>query len=112
MSVLVKGMKMPDKCLNCPFMISRDNDDCILQSTEANELAVNWEDLKSGCPLVEVPEKHGRVIDADALFGWYKGSRTKYPVTSDYSAYNTMMMYEIFDEIDVAPTVIKAEDNG
>ena len=65
MSVIIKGMKMPDRCLDCPFMISRDNDDCILQSGVANELAVTWDDLKSGCPLVEIPEKHGRLIDAD-----------------------------------------------
>ena len=105
MSVLVKGMKMPDKCLNCPFMISRDNDDCILQSTEANELAVTWEDLKSGCPLVEVPEKHGRLIDADAVKEAVfhhlsiKGEENLLPAEKS-----------VFGNIIKAPTVIEAED--
>ena len=38
-SVIVKGMKMPTRCIYCPFMVSRDNDDCIVQSEEANEKA-------------------------------------------------------------------------
>lgn len=67
MSVLIKGMQMPDRCIDCPFMISRDNDDCILQSDAANELFMNWDDMKLNCPLVELPEHHGRLIDADEL---------------------------------------------
>lgn len=30
--VYIQGTKMPKHCMNCPFMVSRDNDDCILQS--------------------------------------------------------------------------------
>ena len=67
MSILIKGMKKPNRCIDCPFMISRDNDDCILQSNVANALFMNWDDMKLNCPLVELPEKHGRLIDADAL---------------------------------------------
>ena len=46
-----------------------------------------------------------RLIDADELFKWYTGARTKYPVGKDAEQYGTLMMYEIFDEIDSAPTV-------
>jgi hypothetical protein len=67
MSVLIRGMEIPTHCMDCPFMVSRDNDDCILQSAEANENFENWEQMKAGCPLIEVPEPHGRLIDADAL---------------------------------------------
>lgn len=67
MSVLIKDMQKPDRCIDCPFMISRDNDDCILQSDAANELFMNWDDMKLNCPLVELPEHHGKLIDADAL---------------------------------------------
>ena len=114
MSLLIKGMKMPDKCLNCPFMISRDNDDCVLQSTEANELAVTWEDLKSGCPLVELPKKHGDLIDRDGLLdGWMNlRNATKYgnkTAEQQHHSYSTLMMYEIADEVEDAQTVIEAE---
>ena len=97
MSVIIKGMKMPDRCLDCPFMISRDNDDCILQSGVANELAVTWDDLKSGCPLVEIPEKHGRLIDADDL-----EPDTDYD-DGDFHAYSIRQIYD-------APTILEAEE--
>lgn len=61
--------------------------------------------IMNGTPL---PKGHGQLIDADALFKWYTASRTKYPVTKDRSAYNTMLMYEIFDEIEDAKTIIEA----
>ena len=64
MSILIRGMEMPTSCLDCPFMVSRDGDDCILQSAEANESFENWEQMKAGCPLVPVPP-HGRLIDGD-----------------------------------------------
>ena len=65
MSIIIPGMKMPTACIYCPFMVSRDGDDCILQSNEANASFLNWEQMKAGCPLVELPS-HGRLIDADA----------------------------------------------
>ena len=66
MSVIVKDMEMPKRCLDCPFLITRDNDDCILQSDEANAKFEGWDDMKESCPLIELPP-HGRLIDADKL---------------------------------------------
>ena len=64
--VYIHGVEMPKHCMDCPFMVSRDNDDCILQSAEANESFENWEQMKAGCPLVPVPP-HGRLGDLDAI---------------------------------------------
>lgn len=55
MSILIRGMEMPKRCLDCPFLITRDNDDCILQSDEANAKFEGWDDMKVSCPLVELP---------------------------------------------------------
>ena len=67
MSILVRDIEMPTRCLYCKFMIGgMGNDDCILQSAEQNEKAETWNDLKANCPLIEVPP-HGRLIDADEL---------------------------------------------
>ena len=57
---------MPTHCMDCPFMVIRDNDDCILQSDEANENFENWEQMKAGCPLIELPP-HGDLIDRAEL---------------------------------------------
>lgn len=63
--------------------------------------------IKHGTVL---PENHGRLIDADSLFSWFDGeSRAKYPI-KDGKQYDTMMFYEIFDEIDDAPTIIEGTE--
>lgn len=60
-----------------------------------------------GTPL---PENHGRLIDVDSLFSWFDGeSRAKYPI-EDGKQYDTMMIYEIFDEIDNALTIIEGTE--
>ena len=66
MSIYISGVEMPKRCLDCPFMVSREHDDCILQSDEANASFYEWDDMKKNCPLIPVQE-HGRLIDADAM---------------------------------------------
>jgi hypothetical protein len=60
-------MEMPENCFDCPFMYGRKY--CLLDSKiEFND--PEYSELKNrykGCPLIEVPEPHGRLIDADAL---------------------------------------------
>ena len=59
MSVLIKGMKLPDEPRNCKFYdidpMGYRKPYCKIQSA-CNGL--------EDCPLVEVPEPHGRLIDA------------------------------------------------
>lgn len=61
MSVLIKGMKMPKHCKDCP--LRNDEDDCVVQEQHWKD----WDDMRAGCPLVEILTQHGRLIDADAL---------------------------------------------
>lgn len=67
MAVLIKGMEMPESCWKCPFMYARVycvvNSKLIFDDDEYSELNKRYD----GCPLAEVPEPHGRLIDADAL---------------------------------------------
>lgn len=44
-------MEMPKRCIDCPFMASREGDNCVLQSDEKNASFENWDDMKDGCPL-------------------------------------------------------------
>lgn len=58
-SVLIKGMKMPQSCLLCPF------------GDEFGKCCVNAEledanELTHSCPLIELPD-HGDLIDRDVL---------------------------------------------
>lgn len=67
MSIIVKGMKMPENCHECEFVD-------ILPTCPCNKMADDdfWNNVSlaveghKDCPLLEVPP-HGRLIDADAL---------------------------------------------
>ena len=52
MNILIKDIDMviPKHCLDCPFRDEEDN--CIVQSVEANTSSDDWDGLKAGCPLV------------------------------------------------------------
>ena len=66
MSILIKGMEMPSECarvedgefVHCPFV--NTDDDCILQS----KVTGTWEEMYQNCPLVALPDHHGRLVDA------------------------------------------------
>lgn len=65
MSVLVKGMKMPENCKECMSSDLRTTIKC----TEWTEISAGRRENERAwsCPLVELPEKHGDLIDRDAL---------------------------------------------
>ena len=83
MSILIKGMKMPEACEKCQFCLEGildDNDEpctacelvpddtpwgCgykIIDGIDHSKERMNF------CPLVELPEHHGRLIDADVVY--------------------------------------------
>lgn len=59
--ILIRGMKMPKNCLYCHF-VSYDNDHCVVMDKDIPIYGAK----PSWCPLVPLPEGHGRCIDADA----------------------------------------------
>ena len=62
MSVLIRSMKMPKECGECPLYSSID-DVCQFDQTDTcyDKKRPWW------CPLVEVSEPHGRLIDVDEI---------------------------------------------
>ena len=63
-SVLIRGMKMPDACPNCPFVMAYY---CLLIGISDDNEVTNYINKRHpNCPLVELPP-HGRLIDADEL---------------------------------------------
>ena len=67
MSVLVKDMKMPKRCLDCPMY------DCYNYNCQMYAFGIPARYNRDGstrpewCELVELPEKHGRLVDADKI---------------------------------------------
>ena len=68
MSILINGMKMPQSCSNCNWSrYSFPNAWCSMTHHKVDiEVAKNGR--PDDCPLIEVPEPHGRLIDANAMF--------------------------------------------
>ena len=101
MSVLIKGMGMPESCEDCSAQI-------IDPTGGASGCAVNHsiilrkrgERRPAECPLVEVP-KHGRLIDADELL------RRK---CDAYDSRGHFLYAVGMGNIVTAPTIIEAEE--
>lgn len=68
MSVLIKGMEMPESCYYCPFAdgVWQKNKRCLINGKEMPRDGRNVQQNHLTCPLIPVPP-HGRLIDADEL---------------------------------------------
>ena len=111
MSVLIKGMEMPSICDCCDF--------CDTDYTNYRKCCrrlfedIPWEFGQNGtlpdCPLVEVKEPHGRMIDADEPMT--KISTMMQEPDYQHEGENWIVgLIMARDAIDEAPTVIEAED--
>lgn len=111
--VLVKNMKMPEGCVECPLLLAYESrlenktiHHCMGRLPEDSRFSDDA-DLtkrpKEGCPLVEV-KPHGRVIDVDAFIESEKGR-----MVSVHEADATAIR-ELYGRITNAPTVLGAND--
>lgn len=73
MSVLIKGMNKPKDCGYCQFCIEED----VMFETEfrCSITGIYMDEdhcFPDICPIVELPEHHGKLIDADRLMKVYE----------------------------------------
>ena len=67
MSVMIKGMEIPEHCGYCRFAY-----DGICHALQVMRYDKETKDGKLiDCPLTEIPTPHGRLIDRDALIAAY-----------------------------------------
>ena len=99
-SVLIKGMKMPKGCLECPFK------DIGMSTMTQCLLVAGWVEyvndgygIPDACPLVELPEKHGRLID----------ERVAYDKIAEQEGGYYMDMDGVDMGLSETPTIIEAE---
>lgn len=104
MSVLIKGMEMPNNCHECELVDILTTCPCRKMADEDfwNNVSLAVEGHKD-CPLSEVKTPHGRLIDADALH--YSRIRIAHN-DGTIGGYNAVVMSA---EIKDAPTIIEAE---
>lgn len=68
MAIYIKGMEMPKKCYGCfeeYHPVNLLSGTCKLTGESTDGFAYK---RREDCPLIEVPEPHGRLIDADKLY--------------------------------------------
>ena len=63
MSVLIKGMQIPKNCAECPVALSGKY--CRINQTYTTYIKLPFR--PDHCPLVELPEHHGRLIDEQEI---------------------------------------------
>ena len=87
MSVLIRGMEIPDNCTRCDYIGLNTAVGCpVMTGTDGRA---------TDCPLIEIKTPHGRLIDADELMNESRKDE----------AYGYVDTKHIYD----APTVIEAE---
>jgi hypothetical protein len=91
-------MEMPKNCCECPFTVYEDA--CVFTGVIA--LSIGRQDA---CPLVPLPEWHGRLIDADALIKNHFSDEHR--IALSYA--NKLWMRRI---INGEPTIVPAEGGG
>ena len=112
MSVLIKGMKMPESCWECKIK-EWEEAHRVYICPFVGILDMYW--LSKGrldeCPLVELPEKHGRLVDLDELAK--KMYHDAFETDTELQKWESgcWIRYRMFEKNrDNAPTVIEAED--
>ena len=104
MSVLIKGAKMPDYCEDCSLY------DWVDPVCRVSGVDIDDENLRGcrpgWCPLVEVPEKHGELIDIDLLIHRLSLMKPEFSFFADGAYMGITSINDIFKNI---PVVVEAE---
>ena len=113
MSVLVKGMKMPENCWEC--RMTTDAGFCSAMPKEFCGYADDELNRPKWCPLVELPEKHGDLIDRNDLkkeyaMGFDCNNCVSNQKSCEHDAFYAKMDFCLM--LDDASVVIEAEDEG
>ena len=116
MSILIQGMDIPLRCINCPFeTYYHGKNRCLANRGKT----IEWEighDRGRDCPLLPLPEKHGRLIDADALMAKFERMETAFlehgrPFSFSFKDGGEMCAewWIVQDALSREPTIIEAE---
>ena len=104
--ILIRGMEMPTQCGNCP--ISTNTRRCTILWREFGNPSKRLQD----CPLVPLPEWHGRLIDADSFkadcLAATKDAKPDFVRHEDWLKSCAVTM-SFCRDIDERPTIVPAE---
>lgn len=115
MSVIVKGMEMPNTCEECQESCEIGSNLFCLVVNDENKWG--WKKSENGfesrpvwCPLRPLPKRHGRLIDGDAMRE--KMYHDAFETDSKMQRWDSgcWIRYKMFENnIDDAETIVEAE---
>ena len=105
MSLLIEGMEMPKTCGDCPCA---NIFGCTCMAAKRTFDKYPFENREDWCPLINVPEPHGRLGDLDALI---EAMARMVPLAIADPTANTFLdgLSAAYEAIQAAPTIIDAE---
>lgn len=106
MSLIIKGMSLPQMCEECPCY---DCNDYSCNATGCGVIEYRYDGRPDNCPLTELPAPHGRLIDADKLQTSIHGCLCETCETFSCEKGIGCLIEDVFYLLDEAPTVIEAE---
>ena len=113
MSIVIKGMKMPRSCSDC--RLNYDQYACSVTGTSWRSdtmvlLNFNCNDERlHDCPLVELPEHHGKLIDADRLMKVYEDRVEKVADRYGVDSSEAGILSGAMKLLMIEPTIVEAE---
>ena len=98
MDLIVRGVKMPESCEECP-VCDYEQANCLL-CDERNTLPHDGR-RRDWCPLLALPEGHGRLVDAYALMAQFIEATMQFKNGYDFERL-----------LEKAETIVPAEGGG
>ena len=105
MSVLIRGLEIPKNCSECPVALSGKY--CRINKTHTTYIKLPMR--PEHCPLVELPEHHGRLIDADRLMRTYEDRLEKVADRYGIDSSEAGILSGAMKLLMIEPTIIEAE---
>lgn len=106
MSIVIRGLEMPKFCAVCPSIYYNDISDAYICRASGRKIP----DISlKGCPtgqIVELPEKHGKLIDASKL----KETLDYYIAEAGWGPGVNEVLGWVKEFIDAEPTIVEAEE--
>lgn len=110
MSECVVRMKMPENCLKCP--LHEFGGVCLLKVEHTAEEWLNIDKRRPlNCPILcQLPEGHGRLVDADATVNDIQNEILEFEMESNPTpAQHFWLMKNWIADEDICPTIVPAE---
>ena len=113
MSVIVKGMEIPKNCEECEFHLTEDIAFELIHQCQINRGYIDNADIHGfphDCPLVELQEKHGRLIDEnDVIDAVHERLRVLQSDKAFVKKHGDIDLLGVLPYIAKIPTVFEAE---